>query len=73
MALVPVIQPPLMRLLTTRREREIKMASPKGKVSHAALMTFPVVVVILTGIVAPMGLPLMGMIMLGILISRESG
>ncbi len=65
MALVPVIQPPLMRLLTTRREREIKMTSPKGKVSHTALMAFPVVVVILTGIVAPMGLPLMGMIMLG--------
>jgi len=65
MALVPVIQPPVMRLLTTRREREIKMPSPKGKVSHTALMAFPIVAVVLTGIVAPKGLPLMGMIMLG--------
>ncbi|MBU3665491.1 MAG: sodium ion-translocating decarboxylase subunit beta [Chthoniobacterales bacterium] len=65
MALVPIIQPPIMRLLTTRREREIKMASPKGQVSRAALIAFPIVVVVLTGIVAPKGLPLMGMIMLG--------
>lgn len=65
MALVPVLQPPVMRLLTTRREREIKMPSPKGKVSRTALIAFPIMAVILTGIVAPKGLPLMGMIMLG--------
>lgn len=65
MALVPIIQPPIMRLLTTQREREIKMHSPKGKVSRAALIAFPIVVVVLTGIIAPKGLPLMGMIMLG--------
>jgi len=65
MALVPVIQPPIMRLLTTRREREVKMPSPKGKISKAALIAFPVVVTVITGIVAPKGLPLMGMIMLG--------
>lgn len=65
MALVPVIQPPIMRLLTTRKEREVKMPSPKGKVSKAALIAFPVVVTVLTGIIAPKGLPLMGMIMLG--------
>ena len=65
MALVPIIQPPIMRLLTTRREREIKMHSPKGQVSKAALIAFPIVVVVITGIVAPKGLPLMGMIMLG--------
>ncbi len=65
MALVPVIQPPIMRLLTTRKEREIKMHSPKGKVSKTALIVFPVVVVAVTGIIAPKGLPLMGMIMLG--------
>ena len=65
MALVPIIQPPIMRLLTTRHERAIKMHSPKGKVSQAALIAFPVVVVVLTGIIAPKGLPLMGMIMLG--------
>lgn len=65
MALVPVIQPPIMRLLTTRKEREVKMPSPKGKVSGAALIAFPVVVTVITGIIAPKGLPLMGMIMLG--------
>lgn len=65
MALVPVIQPPIMRLLTTRREREVKMPSPKGKVSRAALISFPVIVTAITGIIAPQGLPLMGMIMLG--------
>ncbi len=65
MALVPIIQPPIMRLLTSRKEREIKMHSPKGKVSKAALIVFPVVVVVVTGIIAPKGLPLMGMIMLG--------
>lgn len=65
MALVPVIQPPIMRLLTTRKERAVKMPSPKGKVSKAALIAFPVVVTAITGIIAPQGLPLMGMIMLG--------
>lgn len=65
MALVPVIQPPIMRVLTTRREREVKMPSPKGKVSRAALISFPVIVTAITGIIAPQGLPLMGMIMLG--------
>lgn len=65
MALVPIIQPPIMRLLTTQREREIKMPSVKGKVSRAALIAFPLVVTLVTGVVAPKGLPLMGMIMLG--------
>jgi oxaloacetate decarboxylase beta subunit len=54
-----------MRLMTTRREREVKMPSPKGKVSKSALIAFPIVVVTVTGIIAPQGLPLMGMIMLG--------
>ena len=65
MALVPVIQPPIMRLLTTRKEREVQMPSPKGKVSKAALIAFPVIVTAITGLIAPQGLPLMGMIMLG--------
>jgi oxaloacetate decarboxylase beta subunit len=65
MALVPVIQPPIMRLLTTRKERAVKMPSPKGKVSRAALIAFPIIVTAITGIIAPQGLPLMGMIMLG--------
>jgi oxaloacetate decarboxylase beta subunit len=65
MALVPVLQPPIMRLLTTQKERAVKMANPKGKVSRTALILFPIVVTVLTGLIAPKGLPLMGMIMLG--------
>lgn len=65
MALVPIIQPPIMRLLTTKKERETKMPPVKGKVSRTALIAFPIVVTAITGIVAPKGLPLMGMIMLG--------
>jgi oxaloacetate decarboxylase beta subunit len=65
MALVPVLQPPIMRLLTTRKERAVKMPSPRGKVSPTALILFPLVVTGITGLIAPQGLPLMGMIMLG--------
>jgi carboxybiotin decarboxylase len=65
MALVPVLQPPIMRLLTTQKERAVKMSNPKGKVSRTALILFPIVVTALTGLIAPKGLPLMGMIMLG--------
>lgn len=65
MALVPVIMPPIMRLLTTKRERAIRMPGSAGRVSREALVMFPVLVVIITGLVAPQGIPLMGMIMLG--------
>lgn len=65
MALVPIIQPPIMRLLTTEKERAVKMPPSSGKVSRAALIAFPLVVTVITGIVAPKGLPLMGMVMLG--------
>lgn len=65
MALVPIIQPPIMRLLTTEKERSVKMDGAKGKVSRTALIAFPIVVTLLTGIIAPKGLPLMGMVMLG--------
>jgi sodium ion-translocating decarboxylase beta subunit len=65
MALVPILQPPIMRLLTTRKERATPMPSGRGKVSKAALIAFPLIVTIITGIIAPKGLPLMGMVMLG--------
>ena len=65
MALVPIIQPPIMRLMTTRKEREVKMPSVEGKVSQTALIAFPIIVTLITGLIAPKGLPLMGMIMLG--------
>lgn len=72
MALVPLIQPPIMRMLTTDRERKIRMEYPKKSASPALKILFPVVVTIVTCLIAPMGTPLMGMIMLGNLM-RESG
>jgi sodium ion-translocating decarboxylase beta subunit len=65
MALVPIIQPPIMRLMTTAKERATPIPPAKNKVSKNALIFFPILVVVLTGIIAPKGLPLMGSIMLG--------
>jgi oxaloacetate decarboxylase beta subunit len=65
MALVPIIQPPIMRLLTTEKERSTKIPPMSNKVPKSALIFFPIMVVVLTGIIAPKGLPLMGSIMLG--------
>jgi carboxybiotin decarboxylase len=65
MALVPIIQPPIMRALTTPAERVIKMAPIKRSVSPTTKLLFPVVVTLVTGLLAPKGLPLMGTIMLG--------
>ena len=65
MALVPIIQPPIMRALTTPTERVIKMKPIKRSVSTQTKLLFPVVVTLVTGLLAPKGLPLMGTIMLG--------
>lgn len=65
MALVPIIQPPIMRALTSQKERQTKMVTPKNKVSKNVLLLFPLLVTAITGIIAPQGLPLMAMIMLG--------
>jgi carboxybiotin decarboxylase len=65
MALVPIIQPPIMRALTSPSERVIKMKATKSSVSSTTLILFPILVTALTGLIAPKGLPLMGMIMLG--------
>ena len=64
MALIPVIQPPIMRLLTTRKERLIKMP-PSRKVSKRELLIFPVAGVLLCCFLAPTALPLLGMLFLG--------
>lgn len=65
MALVPIIQPPIMRLMTTEKERATPIPRSSTKVPKSALVAFPILVVVLTGIIAPKGLPLMGSIMLG--------
>ncbi|MFZ5647945.1 MAG: sodium ion-translocating decarboxylase subunit beta [Bacillota bacterium] len=73
MALVPIIQPPVMRLLTTKKERTIVMPYTNLKpVSQTTRILFPIVVTIVTVLIAPFGAPLMGMLMFGNLL-RESG
>ena len=65
MSLVPMIQPPIMRLLTTKEEKVINMGAVKKTVSKTTKLLFPLIVTILGGLIAPKGLPLLGTIMLG--------
>ena len=71
MALVPIIQPPIMRLLTTHKERLIKMKTPR-LVSKREKIFFPLVAFIVTGFIAPGGVALLAMLFLGNLL-KESG
>jgi oxaloacetate decarboxylase beta subunit len=71
MALVPVIQPPIMRLFTTKKERRIRMKPPRA-VSRIEKIFFPVFGLLLTLFISPSGLPLLGMFFFGNLL-RESG
>jgi oxaloacetate decarboxylase beta subunit len=72
MALVPIIQPPVIRLLTTKKERLIRMSYKDRRVSKAALVAFPIVITLIAGILAPFSAPLVGLLMVGNLI-RVSG
>ncbi len=72
MALVPIVQPPVIRLITTRKERRIRMVYTGSKVTKTTKILFPVVVTIITGIVAPRSVALVGFLMFGNLI-RECG
>ncbi len=71
MALIPLIQPPIMRLLTTKKEREVKMGQLR-KVSKTEKRIFPVVVTVLCALIIPSTAPLIGMLMIGN-IFRECG
>jgi carboxybiotin decarboxylase len=71
MALVPIIQPPIMRLLTSKKERKVVMEQLRP-VSKTEKIIFPIIVIILTGLLLPAALPLLGMLMFGNLI-RETG
>ena len=71
MALVPVIQPPIIRLLTTKKERAIRMETPR-EVSKTEKILFPIVVTVITCLLVPSAAPLIGCLMLGNLI-KESG
>jgi carboxybiotin decarboxylase len=71
MALVPIIQPPIMKALTTKKEREVVMEQLRP-VSKTEKLIFPIAVIILTGLFLPAAIPLLGMLMFGNLL-RESG
>jgi sodium ion-translocating decarboxylase beta subunit len=71
MALVPVIQPPIIKLLTSEKERKIKMKPPRS-VSRTEKIIFPIVGLLLTTFISPGGLPLLGMLFFGNLL-KESG
>ncbi|NLS79723.1 MAG: sodium ion-translocating decarboxylase subunit beta [Chloroflexi bacterium] len=72
MSLVPIIQPPVMRLLTTKEERRIKMPYISRPISKTTRILFPMVVTLICGLIAPMSAPLIGMLMFGNLL-REAG
>ena len=72
MSLVPIIQPPVIKLLTSKKERLIRMDYKEEKVSRFVLIAFPIAVTIIAGLVSPMSVPLVGSLMFGNLI-RECG
>ena len=72
MALVPIIQPPVIRALTTKKERLIRMPYTEKQVSKLTKILFPIVITIIAGIVAPESVSLIGFLMFGNLI-RECG
>ena len=72
MAMVPIIQPPIMRLLTTKRERAIRMPYDSTPVSRRVRILLPILTLVLASLIAPKAAPLVGMLMFGNLL-RESG
>jgi oxaloacetate decarboxylase beta subunit len=72
MSMVPIIQPPIMRALTSEAERKIVMKYEQKRISPALKILFPIVVTLVTCLIAPMGTPLMGTLMLGNLL-KECG
>ncbi|MEG1550987.1 MAG: sodium ion-translocating decarboxylase subunit beta, partial [Oscillospiraceae bacterium] len=72
MALVPIVQPPIIKLLTTKKERLIRMPYKEKSISKTTRILFPIVVTIITGIIAPRAVALIGFLMFGNLI-RECG
>lgn len=71
MSLIPIIQPPIMKLMTSRQERQIRMEYTPKPVSRRALIIFPIAITLVTGLLVPEAAPLISMLMLGNLL-RES-
>ena len=72
MALVPIIQPPIIKLLTTKKERQIKMDESTKPVSKFAIIVFPIICTLIAGLIAPASVALIGFLMFGNLI-KECG
>jgi sodium ion-translocating decarboxylase beta subunit len=72
MSLVPILLPPIMRLLTTQKERRIRMPYSQRTIGRRTRILFPIVVTLLVGTLVPFATPLIGMLMLGNLM-KESG
>ena len=72
MALVPIIQPPVIKLLTTKKERMIRMEYKEKSVSKTTKILFPIIITVVAGLVAPASVALVGFLMFGNLI-RECG
>ena len=72
MALVPIIQPPVIRMLTTKKERMIRMPSHQAHVSKTTRILFPILITVVSGLIAPASVSLVGFLMFGNLI-RECG
>jgi oxaloacetate decarboxylase beta subunit len=72
MSLVPIIMPPVIKLLTTKKERKIRVVEKETKIPQWIIISFPIVLTLVVGILVPVAAPLMGFLMFGNLI-KESG
>lgn len=72
MALVPIVQPPVIRLITTKKERKIRMPYSQKEISKTTRILFPIIITIIAGVIAPRSVSLVGFLMFGNLI-RECG
>ena len=72
MALVPIVQPPVIKLITTQKERRIRMPYEQKNVSKRTRILFPILITVITGLVSPRSVALVGFLMFGNLI-RECG
>ncbi|OQB15187.1 MAG: Glutaconyl-CoA decarboxylase subunit beta [Firmicutes bacterium ADurb.Bin193] len=65
MSLVPIIQPPVIKALTTKKERMIRMENRDVKIPRIVLILFPILITVISGIIAPISVPLIGLLMFG--------
>lgn len=73
MSLVPIIQPPVIKMLTTKKERQIRMPYKEEKINKKILIAFPIIVTIIAGVIAPISVALIGFLMFGNLLRVCAG